>query len=89
MTLTQSHPTDLGAEDQALKAKHRAMWALGNYNAMVTDVISDLGPILVEATLPVPAATSSTGIFADATASLKMLTMRERIASLNSSRRKL
>ena len=35
--------------DRALKAKHRAMWALGDYPAVATDVIADLGPILVEA----------------------------------------
>jgi SAM-dependent methyltransferase len=33
----------------ALKAKHRAMWALGDYPAVATDVIPELGPILVEA----------------------------------------
>jgi ubiquinone/menaquinone biosynthesis C-methylase UbiE len=35
--------------DQALKAKHRAMWALGNYPALATDLVSDLGEILVRA----------------------------------------
>jgi ubiquinone/menaquinone biosynthesis C-methylase UbiE len=32
-----------------LKAKHRAMWALGDYPAVATDVISSLGPVLVQA----------------------------------------
>ncbi|HEY9411311.1 MAG TPA: class I SAM-dependent methyltransferase [Jiangellaceae bacterium] len=36
--------------DRALKAKHRAMWALGDYSAVASDVVGALGPILVEAT---------------------------------------
>ncbi len=35
--------------DQALKARHRAMWALGDYPAVAGEVIPELGPILVEA----------------------------------------
>lgn len=35
--------------DRALKAKHRAMWALGDYPAVASDVVAALGPILVEA----------------------------------------
>lgn len=35
--------------DLALKAKHRAMWALGDYPALAGEVISSLGPILVAA----------------------------------------
>lgn len=35
--------------DGALKAKHRAMWALGDYPAVAEEVIPDLGAILVEA----------------------------------------
>jgi hypothetical protein len=35
--------------DRALKAKHRGMWALGNYPAVATQLIPELGPILVEA----------------------------------------
>src|SRR4051794_20889436 len=38
------------AADQALKAKHRAMWALGDYHAVATEIIPDLGPVLVQAT---------------------------------------
>ena len=49
MTSTAPAPdTDLGA-DRALKAKHRAMWALGDYPAVATEVIPTLGPVLVEA----------------------------------------
>ena len=35
--------------DQALKAKHRAMWALGDYPAVAIDLIAELGPALVAA----------------------------------------
>src|SRR3712207_443505 len=35
-------------EDQALKAKHAAMWASGNYPAVVDDVVGTLGGVLVE-----------------------------------------
>ena len=36
--------------DPALAAKHRAMWASGDYPAVVTDLVAPLGPILIEAT---------------------------------------
>jgi len=32
-----------------IKTKHRAMWALGNYDNVATEVIQDLGPRIVEA----------------------------------------
>ena len=35
--------------DRALKTKHRAMWALGDYPAVAADLISSLGERLVEA----------------------------------------
>jgi SAM-dependent methyltransferase len=35
--------------DDDLKARHRAMWALGDYPAVATEVIAALGPVLVEA----------------------------------------
>ncbi len=35
--------------DRALKAKHAAMWALGDYPAVATEIIPDLGPVLVRA----------------------------------------
>jgi SAM-dependent methyltransferase len=38
-----------GDADRAVKAKHRAMWALGDYSAVAADLISDLGRVLVEA----------------------------------------
>jgi SAM-dependent methyltransferase len=41
--------TDTVNADQALKAKHRAMWALGDYPAVADDLIPELGTALVEA----------------------------------------
>ncbi|MGC5015136.1 class I SAM-dependent methyltransferase [Streptosporangium sp. DT93] len=35
--------------DRALKARHRAMWAMGDYPAVATEIIPELGAILVEA----------------------------------------
>jgi SAM-dependent methyltransferase len=56
MTTTQSTTQsttrsngDAAAADTALKARHRAMWALGDYHAVATEIIPDLGPVLVEA----------------------------------------
>src|SRR6188472_1407326 len=45
MTITH----DQTEADRALKAKHRAMWALGDYPAVAIDVIPELGPELVAA----------------------------------------
>jgi SAM-dependent methyltransferase len=41
--------TTATTQDQALKGRHRAMWALGNYPAVVEEVVGELGPVLVEA----------------------------------------
>lgn len=35
--------------DRALKARHRAMWALGDYPAVASEVVNGLGPALVDA----------------------------------------
>ncbi|MGI8521401.1 MAG: SAM-dependent methyltransferase, partial [Actinomycetota bacterium] len=35
--------------DGELKARHRAMWASGDYASMVETWITPLGPVLVEA----------------------------------------
>ena len=35
--------------DRALKAKHRAMWALGDYPTLAKDLITELGEVLVDA----------------------------------------
>jgi SAM-dependent methyltransferase len=48
-TPTQATETDQVLADQALKARHRAMWALGDYPALATDLIADLGTTLVRA----------------------------------------
>ena len=37
-------------DDIALKAKHAKMWALGNYNAVATEIIAELGDVLVDTT---------------------------------------
>ena len=36
-------------DDQALKAKHRTMWASGDYPTMVETFLLPLGPRLVDA----------------------------------------
>ena len=41
--------TNTAEAARALKARHRAMWALGDYPAVATDLVSPLGPVLVEA----------------------------------------
>jgi ubiquinone/menaquinone biosynthesis C-methylase UbiE len=48
MTTTEA-TTETVRADQELKARHRAMWALGDYGAVAHEVIADLGPVLVEA----------------------------------------
>jgi SAM-dependent methyltransferase len=40
---------DITEADRALKAKHRAMWASGDYPAVARDIVGGLGPILVAA----------------------------------------
>ncbi|MFE9137715.1 class I SAM-dependent methyltransferase [Streptomyces sp. NPDC007355] len=40
---------DAREADRALKAKHRTMWALGDYPAVATQVVAALGPALAEA----------------------------------------
>jgi ubiquinone/menaquinone biosynthesis C-methylase UbiE len=40
---------DAAEADRALKTRHRAMWALGNYSAVAHEIIPSLGPILVDA----------------------------------------
>ncbi|MCR2762189.1 methyltransferase domain-containing protein [Microbacterium sp. zg.B48] len=48
-TLTSTTGTVTGTpEDRALKAKHAAMWASGNYPVVVDEVVRPLGGILVE-----------------------------------------
>jgi ubiquinone/menaquinone biosynthesis C-methylase UbiE len=47
-TTTTTTSITATAEDQALKAKHAAMWASGSYPTVVTDIVEPLGGILVE-----------------------------------------
>ena len=44
-----TNQTEIDEADRALKAKHRGMWALGDYPAVATQLIPELGPVLVEA----------------------------------------
>jgi 2-polyprenyl-3-methyl-5-hydroxy-6-metoxy-1,4-benzoquinol methylase len=41
--------TNTAEAARALKARHRAMWAFGDYPAVVTDLVSPLGPVLAGA----------------------------------------
>jgi ubiquinone/menaquinone biosynthesis C-methylase UbiE len=47
--MTNLQTTSIDDEDRALKAKHRAMWASGDYPALASDLIWALGPRLVDA----------------------------------------
>ena len=42
-------PVTAPGADRALKDKHRAMWALGDYPALAADIIPGLGQILADA----------------------------------------
>jgi 2-polyprenyl-3-methyl-5-hydroxy-6-metoxy-1,4-benzoquinol methylase len=50
LTTTHTDTTGTIDPDTALKARHRVMWALGDYHAVATEIIPDLGPVLVQAT---------------------------------------
>jgi 2-polyprenyl-3-methyl-5-hydroxy-6-metoxy-1,4-benzoquinol methylase len=41
--------TNTAEAARALKVRHRAMWAFGDYPAVVTDLVSPLGPVLAGA----------------------------------------
>ena len=47
-SVTADGPDDTRDADRALKAKHVAMWASGNYPAVADEVVGGLGGILVE-----------------------------------------
>jgi SAM-dependent methyltransferase len=47
-TTTTTQPITATPEDQALKAKHAAMWASGSYRTVVDEIVGPLGGILVE-----------------------------------------
>jgi SAM-dependent methyltransferase len=48
--MTETALTTGETADSALKQKHAAMWASGHYEAVATDLIAELGPVLVDAT---------------------------------------
>jgi len=50
MTTSTGTETETVAADRALKEKHRALWALGDYPAVAAEVITGTGVTLVEAT---------------------------------------
>lgn len=47
--MTTSTTTTHASNDAELKARHRGMWALGDYPAVAADLIPDLGRVLVDA----------------------------------------
>ena len=47
-TATTTPPITATPEDQALKAKHAAMWASGSYRTVVEEIVEPLGGILVQ-----------------------------------------
>jgi 2-polyprenyl-6-hydroxyphenyl methylase/3-demethylubiquinone-9 3-methyltransferase len=49
MTTHQEQGTQLVDADRALKAAHRAMWALGDYHRFARATVWELGPVLVQA----------------------------------------
>jgi ubiquinone/menaquinone biosynthesis C-methylase UbiE len=49
MSETMNQTADPTA-DAVLKKKHASMWASGHYDAVATELIAELGPVLVEAT---------------------------------------
>jgi len=49
VSITTDRPPVDPSADRALKAKHRALWASGDYPAVATQVIAGLGPALVAA----------------------------------------
>jgi SAM-dependent methyltransferase len=48
--MTTRIDADLGTADHELESKHRALWAMGDYTTVATEVVSPLGPVLVRAT---------------------------------------
>ena len=47
--MTDLQTSSISDEDRILKAKHRAMWASGDYPALASEIIWSLGPRLVDA----------------------------------------
>lgn len=49
MAVRSRQQRDTFEEDRALKAAHRAMWAMGDYDRFARSTVWDVGPVLVEA----------------------------------------
>jgi SAM-dependent methyltransferase len=47
--MTTRIETDVLTADHGLESKHRALWALGDYTTVATELVSPLGPVLVAA----------------------------------------
>ena len=47
--MTTRIDADAVMADHRLESKHRALWALGDYTTVATELVSPLGPVLVEA----------------------------------------
>jgi SAM-dependent methyltransferase len=47
--MTTRIDADLVTADHGLESKHRALWALGDYTTVATELVSPLGPVLVQA----------------------------------------
>jgi ubiquinone/menaquinone biosynthesis C-methylase UbiE len=49
MTQTSIDSEELARADRELKARHRTMWALGDYPAVASEIIPSMGPVVVAA----------------------------------------
>src|ERR1700754_2197534 len=49
MSAIEPFPAVVDGDDRRLKARHRALWASGDYPAVATELIAELGPELVRA----------------------------------------
>src|ERR1700721_1066169 len=47
--MTTRIDVDVVTADHELESKHRALWAMGDYTTVATEVVSPLGPVLVRA----------------------------------------
>jgi SAM-dependent methyltransferase len=47
--MTTGIDADVVMADHGLESKHRALWAMGDYTTVATEVVSPLGPVLVQA----------------------------------------
>jgi SAM-dependent methyltransferase len=49
MTMTTRIDADVVTADHGLESKHRALWAMGDYTTVAIELVSPLGPVLVQA----------------------------------------